>query len=215
MRFWASVTTIDLGALVDIAQGLQEAGVDGIHVDLSDGVFAPDLTFGARVVRALTSRISVPVEAHLMVTTPEEQIRAVADAGAARAAFHLESTRYPWRLVHLTRSVGLGVGVAINPASPLTALKYLVGGIDFVNVLTTEPDGHGELFIDTMRTRVAEAHALVGHGCVVQVDGGVQVATVPGLVRAGASDLVVGRALVNAADPSRVLQELRAAALPR
>jgi ribulose-phosphate 3-epimerase len=212
VRIWASVTTVDLGELVDTAQALQEAGVDGIHVDVSDGVFAPDLTFGARVVRVLTSRTSLPVEAHLMVTTPEEQLRAVADAGATQASFHFEATAYPWRLAHLARSLGLGVGVAINPATSLAPLEYLASGIDFVNVLTTEPDGHGERFLPQMYKRVAAVRALLEPTCRVEADGGVDTATMPELVRAGASDVVVGRALVDSADSHRALANLRSAA---
>jgi ribulose-phosphate 3-epimerase len=212
VRVWASVTTADLGRLTETAQILQTSGVDGLHVDLADGVFTPDLTFGARVVAALTSSVDIPVEAHLMVTTPEAQTRAVADAGASRVAFHLESTPYPWRLIHLIRSLGLEVGVAINPVTPAGSLGYLVDAVDLVNILSTEPDGHGEEHLGEIPARVAHVRHLMGAKCSVQVDGGVRTEHVAELVRSGADEFVVGRALVDVDDPTRVMRDLRAAA---
>jgi ribulose-phosphate 3-epimerase len=195
-RFWASVTALDLGRLVDVSQDLQEAGVDGIHVDVSDGVFAPDLTFGYRVVAALTSRLSIPVEAHLMVVNPEEQLRAVGDAGAARVSFHFESTAYPWRVVCLARSLGISVGIAFNPATAIGPAEYLLEEISFVNILTSEPDNYGEGMLPGMPRRVAEARARLGTSGVIQVDGGVATTNIRALSEAGAREFVVGRALI-------------------
>jgi ribulose-phosphate 3-epimerase len=206
---WASVSTVDLGRLVDVCQALEEAGVDGIHVDVSDGVFAPDLTFGYRVVAALSTRLRIPVEAHLMVTSPEGRLREVADAGAARASFHVEAAPYPWRVIGRARSIGIVVGVAINPVTPLASLEYLLPGVDFVNVLTTEPDDRGERLLPSMDRRVASARALTGGRVSVQVDGGVAEANIAGLSAAGASEFVVGRALVDRDAMADVLVTLR------
>lgn len=206
---WASVSTVDLGRLVAVCQALEEAGVDGIHVDISDGVFAPDLTFGYRVVAALSTRLRTPVEAHLMVANPEERLREVADAGAARASFHLEAATYPWRVIGCGRSMGIAVGVAINPVTPLASLDYLLPGVDFVNVLTTEPDGRGERLLPSMDRRVRCARAIVGDRVPVQVDGGVTEENIAGLSAAGASEFVVGRALVNRDAPKDMLVTLR------
>lgn len=209
-RIWASITSIDLGELVEVAQRLEEAGVDGIHVDVSDGVFAPDLTFGHRVVSALTSRTSLPVEAHLMVVTPEEQLRVAADAGATRACFHVEGTRYPWRVAGVGRSLGLDIGVAVNPVTPVESLQYLVPLCDYVNVLTTEPDEQGEHLLPAVADRVARVAALGAGGWAVQVDGGVNVENLPPLVAAGATEVVVGRGLVADPEPAHLLAVLRA-----
>lgn len=208
-RFWASVTTVDLGRLIDVSQALEEAGLDGMHVDVSDGVFTPDLTFGYRVVRALTDRLSIPVEAHLMVVNPEEQLRAVGDAGASRASFHFESTAYPWRVACLARSLGISVGIAFNPATPLGSVGYLGEGIDFVNVLTTEPDNQGQRMLPRMSGRVAEARVSLGTDVVIQVDGGVSTTNIAGLSDAGARDFVVGRALIDQEGLTEALTALR------
>jgi ribulose-phosphate 3-epimerase len=209
-RIWASLTSIDIGELVEIAQRLEASGVDGLHVDVSDGVFTPDLTFGHRVVSALVARTSLPVEAHLMVVTPEEQLRAVADAGASRASFHVEATRYPWRVAALARSLGLAVGVAVNPVTPLASLEQVAPACDFVNVLTTEPDGQGERMLPQMAQRVADTSRLYGGASVVQVDGGIAPGNLPPLVAAGAAEVVVGRALVAEPQPALCLAALRA-----
>jgi ribulose-phosphate 3-epimerase len=209
-RIWVSVTSIDLGELVDVAQRLEEAGVDGFHVDVSDGIFAPDLTFGHRVVSALTSRTSLPVEAHLMVVTPEEQLRAVSDAGASRASFHVEASRYPWRVAGLGKSLGLEVGLAINPVTPVESLHYLVPICDYVNVLTTEPDEQGERMLPAVRERLSQVAALGAGGWAVEVDGGVNLENLPPLVAAGATEIVVGRALVADPQPTRLVAALRA-----
>lgn len=210
-RVWASLTSVDIGELVEVAQRLEAAGVDGLHVDVCDGVFVPDLTFGHRVVSALVTHTSLTVEAHLMVVTPEEQLRAVADAGASRASFHVEATRYPWRVAALGRALGLSVGVAVNPATPLAALDQVVPACDFINVLTTEPDGQGELMLPNVAQRVAGASALDGGAVVVQVDGGITPDNLSPLVAAGACEVVVGRALVADPQPAPRLAALRSA----
>jgi len=208
-RIWASVTTLDLGRLVEVSQALQEAGVDGLHVDVSDGVFVPDLTFGYRVVRALTDRLIIPVEAHLMVINPEEQLRAVSEAGASRASFHFESTAYPWRVACLGQSLGLEVGVAFNPATPLGSVGYLREGISFVDILTSEPDSRGERMLPRMAARVTEAGINLGGDVVIEVDGGVSMSNIEELSAAGASDFVVGRALIDVEALSTAVTALR------
>jgi ribulose-phosphate 3-epimerase len=191
---------------------LQEAGADGIHVDVADGVFVPDLTFGHRTIRALTDVVHIPVEAHLMVSTPEEQLRAAADAGASRVAFHCESTRYPARVASVARNLGVTAGMALNPVSELAALGYLTEGLDFINLLTTEPDLAGERMLEMMAERVRRARAVFGTRLEIQVDGDLSSSNIGPLAQAGARHFVVGRALVNQPDPSAALAALRAAA---
>lgn len=211
MKIWASISSIDLGELVDIAQRLEDAGVDGIHVDVSDGVFVPELTFGHRVVAALTSRVSLPVEAHLMVVDPEKHLAAFAGSGARRLSFHVEATQYPWRVAWMVRDLGMQVGVAINPATPSTQLSYLDEAIDFVNILTTEPDFKGEKLLPEMDQRVRQVSTTSSASTTVQVDGAMSAAMLPDFARAGATEFVVGRALVAASDMAAEVVSLRQA----
>lgn len=212
MRLWASISSIDLGELAAIAQRLGEAGVDGIHVDMSDGIFSPDLTFGANVVSALTSRSPLPVEVHLMTVEPEHHLQVIADAGAARVSVHSEATRYPRRVAGIARDLGLRVGLAVNPATAIPNVSHLDGAIEFVNVLTTEPDTHGEKLLPAMARRTAEVRRLTPDSIRVQVDGAMSEETIGAFTAAGADEVVVGRTLVSAVDAKRQVALLRAAA---
>jgi ribulose-phosphate 3-epimerase len=171
-------------------------------------MFVPDLTFGHRVVRTLTSVVSIPVEAHLMVCNPEEQLRAAADAGASRVAFHVESTRYPSRVAKLAHALGVTAGMALNPVTDLTGLGYLRESLDFVNVLTTEPDLCSERMLPDMAARVRRVRTIFGPEIEIQVDGDVSVSTVGILTDSGAQHFVVGRALVGQPDMPATLVAL-------
>jgi len=205
MRLLASIRPLDPLELGAGCERLLETGVDGLHVDLADGVFAPELTVGPEVVRALAARTAALLDVHLMVAGPEPYVRAVAEAGATRVAFHLEAAPYPWRLASLARSLGLQVGVALNPATAVAALEPVAAAVDFVNLLTTELDLAGERLLPGATERVAAARRLLPPEVWIQVDGGVEADNAAGLVAAGADELVVGRALAGAADARALL----------
>jgi ribulose-phosphate 3-epimerase len=170
-------------------------------------VFVPDLTFGLRTVRALRARTDALLDVHLMVARPEEYLRGLADAGANRVCFHVEAAAYPWRLVSLGRSLGLEVGAALNPATPLAVLEALASSVDFVNLLTTEPDFSGELVLPGMVERVERARRDLPAEVRLEVDGGVDERTVSAF--AAADDLVAGRAICGSEDWSTTVAELR------
>jgi ribulose-phosphate 3-epimerase len=208
-RIFASLTSIDVGELAAVVERLEEAGVDGFHIDLSDGVFTPGLTFGPSVVAAVTSRTRLPVEAHLMTTNPESHVPALADAGTSRIAFHWEATLYPHRVVTILQQAGCGAGIAFNPATPIPQLAYLDSAVSFVNILTTEPDVAGERLLPAMADRVGRFRAALGPELTIEVDGGVGRVSMAALIAAGADDLVVGRALVAAPDPRATVTAMR------
>jgi ribulose-phosphate 3-epimerase len=194
-RILASVRSVDPLALGACCDRLLDAGADGLHVDLCDGVFVPELTLGPEVVRALAARVGPVLDVHLMVARPEDYLRVLADAGATRVSFHLEASPYPWRLASLARTLGLEVGIALNPVTPVAALEPVARTADFVNLLTTEVDFAGERLLLGSVERVAAARALLPPEVGVEVDGGVDAASASALVRAGADELVVGRAI--------------------
>jgi ribulose-phosphate 3-epimerase len=145
-----------------------------------------------------------------MVANPEPLLPALADAGAARIAFHVEATAYPWRVAGLASDLGMQVGVAVNPATPVPSLRYLSQALSFVNVLTTEPDTRGERLLPRMEDRVRQVADAAGP-TPVQVDGGLNLAVLSRFVSAGASEFVVGRSLVGADDFSLRMREFRRA----
>jgi len=209
MRVLASIRSLDPLELGAGCHRLLEAGVDGLHVDIADGVFVPELTVGPNVVRALAARTAALLDVHLMVAGPEPYIRALAEAGATRVAFHLEAAPYPWRLASLARTLGLGVGIALNPATPLAALEPVIAAIDFVNLLTTELDFDGERLLPGSAERIAAARELLPREIPIQVDGGIDDRNAGDLVAAGADELVVGRALGGAAGARALLAHLQ------
>ena len=140
VRIFASLTSLGSLAIGTAARRLVAAGVDGLHVDIADGHFAPFLLFPPAVAWELRDQLGVEVEAHLMVSDPESYIRPLAERGIGRIAFHLESTRHPWRVASLGRNLGVEMGVAFNPMTSLEVLERLGDAVDYVNLLGADHD---------------------------------------------------------------------------
>jgi ribulose-phosphate 3-epimerase len=208
-RIFASIRAVDPTELGSAAGRLLAAGVDGLHVDIADGVFVPELTFGVAVAQALIQRTGAFLDVHLMVVDPEEYVRLLAQAGITRVSFHLESAPYPWRVCSLARSLQMEVGIAVNPATPLTALEPLGVAVDFVNVLTTEPDFAGERLLPGSIERVRAARRLLPAAVRLEVDGGLDRETVGPFAACGANDFVIGRAIAAADDWPRAVEQVR------
>ena len=209
MRIAASLTAADPLRLGDAAGRLAAAGVDALHVDFGDGRFVPWLGGGVEMVAALAEPKTLPVEVHLMLEEPERYVPLLAAAGAAAVVVHVEAVRYPWRLREMARSLGLRFGLAINPATPIAFLDSLRDCAGHFSLLTTEPDGAGERMLPSTLPRLRAAAALLGHGAEIEVDGGVDPANSAELCAAGATRVVVGRALTEAPDPRAVVALLR------
>jgi ribulose-phosphate 3-epimerase len=208
-RILASIRSVDPLQIGDGCRRLLDADVDGLHVDIADGVFVPELTFGPHVVAAVLEDTAALVDVHLMVSRPERYLPELAKAGVIRLSFHLEAEPYPWRVCSLARSLGMEVGVALNPATPLTLVEPVVRAVDFVNLLTTELDFAGERLLPGSAERVAAARTILPAGVRLEVDGGINSGNAAALVHAGADELVVGRAITGPADWGRALAELR------
>lgn len=208
-RIFASIRSVDPTELGTASERLLTAGVDGLHVDLADGVFVPELTFGVAVARALLERTQALLDVHLMVVRPEEYLPILAQAGIRRVSFHLESAPYPWRVCSLARSLGIEVGLALNPATPLTVLETIGAAVDFVNLLTTEPDFAGEQLLPGSIERAAAARRLLPEHVLLEVDGGIDAETGRSLADGGVNDFVIGRAIAGANDWNRAVEQLR------
>lgn len=187
-----SILSADLTRLGEQVREAVDAGADRIQVDVMDGHFVPNLTFGADVVAAVR-RVApaTPIEAHLMIEAPERQIESFARAGASHLFAQVESTTSLYRTVTAIRKLGCSPGVALNPATPVEAVRELLPYIDLILVMTVEPGFGGQAFIPSSPDKVARVRALAPE-LDLEVDGGIDAGTAPLVARAGANLFVAG-----------------------
>lgn len=193
-----SVLPADFARLGEEVAALEEAGVDRIQWDVMDGRFVPNLTFGPDVIAACRPHATVPFEAHLMVEEPDELAARYVEAGCSLLIVHAEACRHLHRTLGHLRSLGTGAGVALNPATPASAVAHVLDLVDLVLVMTVNPGFGGQDYLATMEPKVAEVRRMVlegGHDVDVEVDGGIGPATIAGAAAAGANVLVAGSAL--------------------
>ena len=210
-----SLLSADFAALGDAIALAERGGADLIHVDVMDGHFVPNITIGPPVVKALKRVARLPLDVHLMIEDPDRYVEAFVAAGAASVTVHVEAAVHLHRTVHLIKSRGAEAGVALNPATPVTALEQIAGDVDYVLVMTVNPGFGGQTFIPRSASKVRAVRELLrreGNAAPIEVDGGIDVRTAPGIVAAGADILVAGNAIFGAPDPARAIRELRAAA---
>jgi ribulose-phosphate 3-epimerase len=190
------VLPADFARLGEEVAALEEAGVDRIQWDVMDGNFVPNLTFGPDVIAACRSHASIPFEAHLMVERPVELAARYVEAGCDLLIVHVEADRHLHRTLAAIKELGAQAGVALNPSTPVDAVRHVVDLCDLILVMTVNPGFGGQRYIASMEPKVAEVHALVaGREVDVEVDGGIGPDTVAGAVAAGANVLVAGSAL--------------------
>ncbi len=189
-----SILSADAGRLAEQVKEAEAGGADRIQVDVMDGHFVPNLTFGPLVVEAVRRATSLPIEAHLMVERPESFVEAFAAAGATLIEVQVESTTSLYRTVESIKDHGARAGVAINPATPAEALREILPYVDLVNVMTVEPGFGGQKFIATSPEKIRRVRHLSAD-VEIEVDGGIDAETVPLVVAAGATVLVAGSAV--------------------
>jgi ribulose-phosphate 3-epimerase len=172
------------------------AGIDMFHCDIMDGVFVPNVTLGLYQVSAIVGASDVPVEAHLMVSRPEDFVDPLVKAGVRFITVHAESTQHLSRILHRIRDAGVGVGLSLNPATPIASALDVIHLVDLLQVMTVDPGFAGQAFLERGVERVLQAHELLEASgrtsTVLQVDGSINAATIPAVVRAGATSLVLG-----------------------
>lgn len=200
VRIGPSVLSADFLRLGEQLTEMEQAGADYIHFDVMDGRFVPNISIGLPVLEAIRRGTSLPIDVHLMMLEPERWIDDFAGAGADVLTFHVEATPHAFRLADAIRQLGKKSGVAINPGTPLVMIEELLPFVDQVLLMTVNPGFGGQSFIDTMLGKIERLSVLIGgtgSNCVVQVDGGINRSTIGTVVRAGATSVVAGSAVIN------------------
>jgi ribulose-phosphate 3-epimerase len=190
----ASILSADAGRLAEQVKEAEAAGADRIQVDVMDGHFVPNLTFGPGVVEAVRRATKLPIEAHLMVERPELFLEAFVKAGATLVEVQVEATTSLYRTVQSIKELGATAGVAINPATPIEDLREILPYIDLVNVMTVEPGFGGQKFIARSTEKIRRLRA-IAPDVDIEVDGGIDAKTAPLVVKAGANVLAAGSAV--------------------
>ena len=212
IRIAPSLLSADFSRLADEVADVERAGADLLHLDIMDGHFVPNLTFGPAVVRAIASRSKIALDAHLMVTNPDDLIDDLLAAPVARIAVHVEVCDHLQRTLENIRTGGAAAGVAINPASALSLLEDALPWTDFVLVMSVNPGFGGQAFIPETLEKISRLREMAGGRPLdIAVDGGVCLENVASLANAGATTLVAGSAILGLEDRASAIAGLRLA----
>ncbi len=217
VRIAPSVLNADLVRLAEQVAAVEAAGADWIHVDVMDGRFVPNLTFGAGLIAALKRMTTLPLDVHLMVVEPERYIAPFAEAGAAVFTFHPEATVHVQRQLASARERGMRAGLALNPASPLSLVEDVVDDLDLLLIMSVNPGFGGQEYLPAATDKIRRARQLLdarGSRAALEVDGGITRDTIGAACAAGADTLVAGSAIFCTDDPGRAVRELKRACYP-
>jgi len=208
-----SLLSADFARIADQIRAVDEAGADYLHLDVMDGRFVPNITWGPKIIGDLRRLSALPFDCHLMIVEPERYVDDFRAAGADIITVHYEATVHLERLVAHIKGSGAKAGVSINPATPVSMLECIIGEVDLVLVMSVNPGFGGQSFIPYSLEKVRAVRALIearNPRCELEVDGGISLRNARDVVDAGASVLVMGSSIFGAGDPGTATREVRA-----
>ncbi len=209
-----SLLAADFANLAAEVRAVEQAGADWLHLDIMDGHFVPNLTFGPLVVKALRKHTTLPMDAHLMIAPADPYIAAFAEAGADHISVHPEAGPHLHRTLQLIRSLGKKAGVVLNPATPIESILHVLDLVDIIMVMTVNPGFGGQAFLGSQLPKIAALRRLIdaqNPNIILQIDGGITPKTAPQVLAAGATCLIAGTAVYGAPDYAAAITALKTA----
>jgi ribulose-phosphate 3-epimerase len=210
-----SLLSADFTRLGEDIEMVNRSEADWFHVDVMDGVFVPNISFGMPVIKAIGKIATKPLDVHLMIVQPERYFETFRDLGATYLSIHYEAVTHLNRAVHQIRELGMKAGVVLNPHTPVALLQDIISEVDLVLIMSVNPGFGGQKFIETTYGRIKQLKKMItesGSSALIEVDGGVDLKNAPLLIAAGADVLVAGNTVFGSSDPMQTIAQLKNAA---
>ena len=207
-----SILSADFARLLEDVKKVEKAGCEYLHIDVMDGHFVPNITLGSGIVKSLRKDVNMVFDAHLMIENPDNYIKEFADAGCDIIVVHQEACTHLHRTIQNIKSHGIKAGVALNPATPIETIKYVLQDVDMVLLMSVNPGFGGQSYIPVVTEKIKELKALIDKMNLdidIEVDGGVKPSNIAEVVNAGANVIVAGSAIFNAGNIDEAVKSLR------